>query len=337
MNKNMKRFFRLAFLASVMMMASCADDFQYNSEDTTTDFGTLSFSDLQISINESESEVRSTTLPEADGNYLITIKDEEGNVAHECQYKDIKQTSEGISLQEGVYSLEVCSTDGDIPAAAWEAPIYGATKTGIVIQAGQTTSITDPIICTLLQCKVTVEYNDDFLKMVGGDCVTTVTVGDELEYPLTLADNGTITYKREAGYFAINGGDNTTMEVKFSGLIIDEESGQIKSMRQTKVFEGISARQWRQIKFVKKINEEGNATFEIEINQYVQDNPLGEDQAGSENVIGADPNAPKGDGDIRLLIQAGLNENTTPTYTTWNNSFTFGNPSFAPTGELGDG
>jgi hypothetical protein len=324
----MKKLLALLLVVSGLMV-SCSDDFQYNGEGTKPEvnlglpegYGMLSFGEMQISIDESEAMVRSTELPEVDGNYVIKIKNAEGVVVEECQYKDIKESSEGIALLEGVYTLEVCSTSDEIPAAAWEKPIYGATKSGIEVKAGQVTPITEPITCALLQCKVTVDYNDDFLAMVKGACKTTITIGSSLEYNLNWdATQGKITsYEKRAGYFDVNNGTNTTMEVKFEGSIYDEESESVKTMRQSKAFEGIEARQWRQVRFVKKVNEEGNASFEIVIDSYVEDDNLGtEDMTGEESVIAPDPNAPKGDGGILLLNVTGLTENTNPTQEAWN-------------------
>ncbi|MBQ5913722.1 MAG: DUF4493 domain-containing protein [Alistipes sp.] len=324
----MKKLLALLLVVSGLMV-SCSDDFQYNNEGNTPEvnlglpegYGMLSFGEMQISIDESEALVRSTELPEVDGNYVIKIKNAEGVVVEECQYKDIKESSEGIALLEGVYTLEVCSTSDEIPAAAWEKPIYGATKSGIEVKAGQVTPITEPITCTLLQCKVTVDYNDDFLAMVKGACKTTIIIGSSLEYNLNWdATQGKITsYEKRAGYFDVNNGANTTMEVKFEGSIYDEESESVKTMRQSKAFEGIEARQWRQVRFVKKVNEEGNASFEIEIDGYVEDDNLGtEDMTGEESVLAPDPNAPKGDGGIMLLNVTGLTENTNPTKEAWN-------------------
>ena len=324
----MKKLFVL-LLAISGLMVSCSDDFQYNGEGTKPEvnlglpegYGMLSFGEMQISIDESEAMVRSTELPEVGGNYVIKIKDAEGKVVVDCSYKDIKDSSEGIALLAGEYTLEVCSTIDDIPDAEWEQPIYGATMSGIKIEAGKPTIIAEPITCTLLQCKVTVDYNDDFLAMVKGACKTTITIGSSLEYNLNWdATQGKITsYEKRAGYFDVNNGTNTTMEVKFEGSIYDEESESVKTMRQSKAFEGIEARQWRQVRFVKKVNEEGNASFEIVIDSYVEDDNLGtEDMTGEESVIAPDPNAPKGDGGIMLLNVTGLTENTNPTKEAWN-------------------
>ena len=302
----MKKLFAFVILASALMV-SCADDFKYKNEDS--DFGTLSFADLQISVDDSETIVRAAEA--APGTYLITIKDAEGAVYGVYSYSSIK--TDGVLLPAGVYSLEVLSEE-EVPAAKFEHPIYGAVQENIIITAGETTSIGN-IICTLQQCKVTVSYNDDFLAMVKGDCTSTVTIGESLDYNIVWENGAIKEYEQSAGYFNVNNGKNTTMEVKFSGAIYDEESETIKVMRMTKIFSNIEARQWRQIKFIKKVNLEGEATFDILLDEYIEDNPLGEDLTGTEEYLGADPNAPKGDGDIKLICEKGLAEDV---MATWN-------------------
>ena len=292
----MKKLFAFVILASALMV-SCADDFKYKNEDS--DFGTLSFADLQISVDDSETIVRAAEA--APGTYLITIKDAEGAVYGVYSYSSIK--TDGVLLPAGVYSLEVLSEE-EVPAAKFEHPIYGAVQENIIITAGETTSIGN-IICTLQQCKVTVSYNDDFLAMVKGDCTSTVTIGESLDYNIVWENGAIKEYEQSAGYFNVNNGKNTTMEVKFSGAIYDEESETIKVMRMTKIFSNIEARQWRQIKFIKKVNLEGEATFDILLDEYIEDNPLGEDLTGTEEYLGADPNAPKGDGGIKLICAEG--------------------------------
>lgn len=316
----MKRFLAIALLASALMV-SCADDFKYKSEEKV--FGTLSFADLQISVDQDEVVVRSEEP--ATETYYIYVYDSEGTLYNGQPYiyddGAIVGSADGILLPEGVYSIDVRSQK-DVAAAKFENAIYGTTKENITITAGQTTEI-GKVVCTLIQCKVTVDYNDDFLAMVAGNCNVTVTVGESLNYALNYdATNKVVkSYEKKAGYFAINNGVNTSMEVKFAGVIVDK-NGNASEATMTKAFENIAARQWRQIKFIKKIDAEGNATFDIVIDDYVEDNPLGEDVTGSEEAIGSDPNAPKGDGNIKLLSTAGLNENTSPTKDAWNAAFT---------------
>ena len=105
-----------------------------------------------------------------------------------------------------------------------------------------------------MQCKVTVSYSDDFLASVTGEGKTSVevTAGYPLDYQLSA--NG--TYDQSAGFFAVNG---NTMKVEFKGII----NG--KAAKMTKTFTGIAPKQWRQVRFVQKTNEQGQATFDIEI------------------------------------------------------------------------
>lgn len=316
----MKRFLAITLLASALLV-SCADDFKYKSDEKV--FGTLSFADLQISVDQDEVIMRSEEL--ATETYYIYVYDSEGTLYNGQPYiydeGAIVGSADGILLPAGVYSIDIRSQK-EVPAAKFETPIYGITKENISITAGQTTNI-GKVVCTLLQCKVTVDYNDDFLAMVASNSNVSVTVGEALNYAITYdADNKVVkSYEKKAGYFAINNGEKTTMEVKFTGAIFDKD-GNASNASMTKAFENIQARQWRQIKFIKKVDAEGNATFDIVIDDYVEDNPLDEDLTGEEESIGKDPNAPEGDGNIKLLSSAGLNENTSPTKDAWNAAFT---------------
>ncbi len=143
----------------------------------------------------------------------------------------------------------------------------------------------------MLQCKVTVAYSDEFLATVTGAGSTQVSV--KSGYPLEYALNADLSYEQSAGYFAVEG---STMEVVFSGSI----NG--KTAKMTKIFTGIAARQWHQVKFIQKTNEEGDATFDIVINDLVSDESLNNDITGEEDIIGEDPDAPKGDGGITLAF-----------------------------------
>ena len=86
-----------------------------------------------------------------------------------------------------------------------------------------------------------------------------------------------------------------------------------KNANMTKTFTGIEARQWRQVKFIKKKNEQGDATFDILINDLVSDEVLNNAVDAEEEIIGVDPDAPKGDGGITLDFdyEAGCDEELT--------------------------
>lgn len=283
----MKKILSYVIMAAALMLSvSC----QKNIVNEGKGEGFLSFSEFALVLDET---VDTKATEDAGGNYAIFILDAEGREVVRKSYSEVKENGNKISLTEGNYTVVVRSQVEDVPVNGWENPVYGTSST-FTITPGEVTPI-GKLTCTLLQCKVTVDYSDEFLAAVTGSGATrvTVTAGYPLEYALT---NKT-TYERSSGYFAVNG-ETATMEVVFQGQIDG------KNQKMTKVFTGIRAKQWRQIRFVQKKNEQGNATFDIVINDLIDDTPLNEDVSGTvkeEENLGDDPNAPKGDGGIRLL------------------------------------
>lgn len=275
-----KIFILLTAAAALVSAASCQ-----KSPVQAKEYGYLSFGEFSLGLDETV-ETRATAANE---NYVVIITDADGNEVVNTTYGAL-ETAGGdyqITLTVGNYTLDARSTKS-VPTAAFEQPVYGVS-TDFSITAGETTVIGE-LVCTLLQCKVTVAYSDEFLASVTGEGKTSVevTAGSPLDF--TLNANG--TYDQSAGYFAVNG---NTMEVVFGGNIDG------KYQKMTKTFTNIAAKQWRQIKFVKKVNEQGNAVFDIVINDLVSDETLNNSiVADNELIIGEDPDAPKGDGGITL-------------------------------------
>ena len=284
----MKKILMLFAAVAAVSLSSCKRDLNQNVED-----GTLSFADFVI---ECDDALVTKATTQAGGNYVIEINDNDGKQVVRTTYAEVKSKNNKIAVPAGEYTMNVRSLDGDIPVAAFEQPVYGAT-TKFSIAAGETTTV-GGLVCTLLQCKVTVDYSDDFLEMVTGAAETKVEVSSG--NPLTYAINydsaaGKVTgYDKSAGFFSINNGENTTMDVTFKGSV----DGSVQKM--TKTFKNIQPKQWRQVKFIKKVNNEGNATVDIVINDLVNDEVLNSDLTANEEIIGEDPTAPKGDGGINL-------------------------------------
>lgn len=288
----MKKNIILAALSVVLMLAASC---QKTAVNTVTGNGFLSFSEFSLGLDE---EVIAKSSP-AGNNYTIFIKDVDGNDIIKKSYGEVKNNGNMISIPAGEYTLVARSIDEEIEVAAFEQPVYGVSK-AFTIEAGMTTSIGE-LTCTLLQCKVTVDYSDEFLATVTGPCTTTVelTAG----YPLAYALGADKKYDKNAGYFAVNG---NTMTVNFSGHIDGFEG-----VTMSKVFTGIAPRQWRQIKFIPFINEEGTATFDIVINDLISDEILNNGLVADESIIGVDPNAPEDDGGIKLLLADGCDQTIT--------------------------
>lgn len=280
----MKKTIILASALALLSLVSCKKE-RY---DAPEQFGTLSFAEFSV-VSDDAVETKATSP--ASGSYTVLIYDSSDNLVKKTTYADVKANSDKISLPAGNYTLDVRSREEEVPAAEFEDPIYGVEK-AFSITAGQTTTI-GSLTCTLLQVKVTVSYSDEFLKDITGDGVASVEVtqGSPLSYSLSY-NNGTPSFDESAGYFAINNGANTTMTVTFKGNV------EGKSQTMSKSFKNIQAKQWRQIKFIKKVIADGNATFDITINDLVGDELLNEDLTGSNVILKDDPLAPKGDGGI---------------------------------------
>ncbi|MGM9735557.1 MAG: DUF4493 domain-containing protein [Candidatus Cryptobacteroides sp.] len=275
-----------------MMTIACLLAISCNKESKMKESfeGTLSFEGFSI---QQDDELDTKATSEASGNYEIEILDAEGNSVLVTSYSAVQNGGSMISLPAGHYRL-CARSQSAVPVAAFEQPVYGVEKE-FDIEAGGTTPVGN-LTCTLLSCKVTVSYSDDFLAMVtgSGSASVEVTAGYPLEYALSY-DAGKASYDYSAGYFSVNNGLSTTLVVTFKGSIDG------KSQKMTKTIAGIQPKQWRQIKFIKKVDEEGNATFDIVINDFVTDAELnGFEDDVAEAVIGDDPDAPKGDGGITL-------------------------------------
>lgn len=276
----MKKLIYYSLIAALTLVVSC----QKAPVSHPKGDGTLYLGSLALSLDES----LDTKATEASDDYVVAVIDSEGKEVARHTYAEIKTSDNRISLPAGSYTLSVSSSGQEVPYSAFETPVYGATK-DFTITAGQVTEL-GTLTCTLLQCKVTVSYSEEFLQSVTGEgkAIVSLKAGYPLEYALN-ADGG---YEQRAGYFAVEG---NTLEVVFQGQI----DGQFKKM--TKAFTGVAAKQWRQIRFVQKTNEQGDATFDIVINDLISDETLNNlVQADSESVIGEDPDAPKGDGGITL-------------------------------------
>ena len=277
----MKKSIISAIALTLVLFASCQKTPINNKQEN----GYLSFGDFSLDLDETV--ITKSPVP-ASGTYTITILDAEENEVLTKPYSEVKNNDDKITLPAGNYTL-IASSEDSVPEAAFERPVYGTSK-AFSITAGQVTNI-GQLVCELLQCKVTVEYSDEFLAAVTGAGTTTVTL--KAGHPLVFNLNADKTYDKSAGYFAVEG---TTMEVVFQGVI----NGSNQKMKTA--IKGIAPKQWRQIKFVQKKNEQGDATFDIVINDLISDEELTNVTTPAEDVVDTyDPEAPKGDGGITLL------------------------------------
>ena len=272
----MKIFKLLSVCALVLSLGlvSCErDKIGYGDKENAT--GTLSFMQFDVETS-TEIDIISRAATSATYNYVIRIFDANGDqVGDDYIYG---QMPESIVLTTGTYSMSIQS-QSNIPTAEFEAPVYGATVNNIVIEEDQTTDV-GVITCRLINIKVSVAYNEAMQAVMGDDCQAIVEIG-----------NGALTFAKgesQCGYFAAPEVSNA-MTVKFSGTV----DGNYATM--TRAFTDVKAGQWRKINFIMTVNEEGDATFDVVVEDWCDEKELANNVDVSEEVIGPDPDAGEGE------------------------------------------
>lgn len=283
----MKQLVKIFFGAVLLTCCACHENFQLPNGGK----GVADFSKFSINCEGVIVEVTTKAVTEATDDYIVEILTEDEQSVFSGTYKDVKASGFGVELLAGSYHLRVLSAE--VPNAAFEKPVYGASE-NFTITAGEKTML-DPVTCTLQQCAATVSYSEEIQEMMTGDGCAKVEVlsGYPLEYNVKYSAGG-ISFETRTGYFAVPS-EPTTMVVSFSGRI----NGKVQTMNKS--LTNVNMRELRKIIFVKKEGPEGNVTFDIVVNSYVQDEELsGFVQAQLPDPIGDDPDAPKGDGGIKL-------------------------------------
>lgn len=257
----------LSLTALVVAFAGCGRDSYHVTERETE--GTLSFSGFSVQMTTDVNEITRAEQA-APSDYSVVIYNS-STQAKAAEYT-VGTLPAQITLQAGDYSVTVRSA-ATIDASAWETPVYGAEGT-FSITAGQTTTI-ESLVCRQLNIKVSVVYNEMMYSAMGSDSNVKVEIGA-----------GTLNYAKSetrAGFFAAASVSNT-MVVKFSGTV---EGYGFTTM--TKAFNEVKACEWRKVSFVMTKDPEGNATFDITISDWAEDDELDGNVTVSDVVTGKDP------------------------------------------------
>lgn len=257
--------------------------------------GVLSLGGLSAELN---AELNTKAAPSPEEYYISVVNEEKepvcdvtGRLLENIPLSALKDRDETFDILSGNYSV-VARTARTVPEAGFECPVYGG-EIPVTVVAGEKTA-PDLIVCRLAQCKVTIEYDEALLADMTGAGNATVKVSDSspLDFPI-LFENGVPAPETRAGYFAVPSTPSSlivTITTAIKG----------KSMKMSKAFSGIQAAQWRQITLIPLVNAEGDASFDVRVDGYLDDGELSQSLSPVEDVIGNDPQAPAGDGGITL-------------------------------------
>lgn len=268
------KFISVVALALSIGLVGCErDKIGYGDKEGAT--GTLSFMKFDVETS-TDIEIIGCAATSATYNYVIRLFDANGEQVGEDYIYG--QMPESIVLKTGTYSMKVQS-QAQIPAAEFEAPVYGATVNDIVIEEDQTTDL-GVITCKLINIKVSVGYNEAMAAVLGDDANVVVEIG-----------NGSLNFAKgesQCGYFAAPEASNA-MTVKFTGTV----DGNYSTM--TRAFTDVKAGQWRKVTFILVANEEGDVTFDVLVEDWCDEKELANNVEVSEEVIGPDPDAGEGE------------------------------------------
>ena len=257
--------FAAVTLFAALLMVGCDEpklSFGGEGEENLSNKGFLSISELVVDcrIDENDPELgvttRQATRTSVDvANFDCSIIDEAGNVVKSFKYSE--RPTEPIELATGDYIFKMQS--GEVPAAAWDSPVYGTVKPFKIVR-NDTTTIPE-IVCSLMQIKVSVSYDPTLLERLGAQTLTIVSVGENsLEYSLTEA---------RAGFFLAPQVSNTISLRIWGTYAADKEH--FKNIEMTKEIRDVKAGQHSKVHFYLEHEAEGSIKIGVTLRDWVTD------------------------------------------------------------------
>lgn len=325
----MKKIFLMAMSAALALVACDKDNYNYSG--LKEGYGLLSFADAGFVVSE-ETNTRATE-PASDNTVIWVYNVTEDGTVNVDEPVDLAPNDEdityttygavktsGITLPGGDYVLRAQTKDA-IPMVG-DAAVYGIDEPFSII-AGQETPLEELTLYLYKQVKVSVSYNEAFQNSLtenGG--TTTVTIDSENFATFNVTPND---FDSDSQYLYLDL-TNEADEVKESGVSMEisvnaemyvKEDGvtSVKTQKMTAAVTGVKPRDYRKIQIHKEEIKDGGANFSIVVDGLEVDTELSTDISASEGSLGDDPNAPKGDGGIKLINIAGL---TGDNQTEWN-------------------
>ena len=317
-------------MSAALAFVACDKD-NYNYSGLKEGYGLLSFADAGFVVSE-ETNTRATE-PASDNTVIWVYNVNEDGTVNVDEPVDLAPNDEdiayttygavktnGITLPGGDYMLRAQTKDA-IPMVG-DAAVYGIDQP-FSITAGQPTELETLTLYLYKQVKVSVSYNEAFQKSLtenGG--TTTVTLDSENFATFNVTPND---FDSDSQYLYIDL-TNEAKEVQEAGVSMEisvnaemyvKEDGvtSVKTQKMTAAVTGVKPRDYRKIQIHKEEIKDGGANFTIVVDDLEVDTELSTDISASEGSLGDDPNAPKGDGGIKLINIAGLTGNN---QTEWN-------------------
>lgn len=228
----MKLKYQAALLALALSLGACQSDELFDSENTPEGaMGKVYRPGVKVSsvdnVESKASDSRAGSTVDV-SNYLLDFYRAGDTEAYlSGSYSELGSV---VELPAGDYTVSVRSHN--VAKAEWDRPYYTGESTQFTVVAGEIATV-DPITCVFSSIKVTVEFTDKMLAVLGDDVQVTVEVIDE--GALTFTPSTTL-----AGYFeAVDG--STTMVATLTGTVDGRQETEIST------FDDIAKGQYRRI------------------------------------------------------------------------------------------
>lgn len=199
----MKQYTILPLAAGLLLTLAACDKEQPFGPAQDGD-GYLDGAALSLELKNEQRLVRSGGADVADCQVEI-FRSGDDTPVRTYRYGDMPEI---ITLPVGSYTVR--ATYGDNAVAAWDAPYYKG-EGAFTIQADKITSDIEPVVCTLSNVRVSIEFDTTLASHMGSDAKVTVKAGSKGSLDYTLADQD------RSGYFAYEPGSSLT--ATFSGPI----------------------------------------------------------------------------------------------------------------------
>ncbi len=190
----------MAALTAAMILPSCSESWQPEIDNT----GSLALGTLGVDVDKAEKVISNSRASVDLSPFIITVRNSQDEVKGEWKYS---QMPEILTLPVGAYTVDVVSHVEE--KAAWEAPLFKGSKS-FQIENNKITDI-GVVTCLFSNIKVTIDYAEDLIPLLGDDVKVTVIANDE----------GTLVYEKDetrAGYFqALD--HSTTLVATFTGTV----------------------------------------------------------------------------------------------------------------------
>lgn len=263
------KFTAVALLTAIVAMGCNEERISFGEGDDTktSNKGYLSLENLSIDcrIDDKESDAgltpstssatRSRSSVDTSNFDCSIINKDKNEVVNSFKFSE--RPTGAIELETGDYIFKIQS--GEVPGAAWEAPVYGTEKPFKIVR-NETTPLSE-VVCSLMQIKVSVSYSADLLERLGAKTLTIVTIGsNSLEYALT---------ESRAGFFAAPQEKNT-IELRISGTYAADKEN-FKPVEMTKEVRDVMVGQYSSVHFYIEHAAEGNISVGVTIRNWVTD------------------------------------------------------------------